>query len=84
MPVKWCDVVTCGCIFAYRPILYILMYLRNYVRHRLDTEPDGVGLKFPPHRLASGVGGLRASHEISLDPSMAGGGQVQGRRSNAP
>ena len=42
------------------------MYLRIYVRHRLDT--DGVGLKFPPHRLASGVGGLRFSHEISLDP----------------
>ena len=45
--------------------IYIYMYIRIYVRHRLDT--DGVGLKFPPHRLASGDGGLRASHEIPLD-----------------
>ena len=37
-----------------------------YVRHRLDT--DGVGLKFPPHRLASGDGGLRCSQGIPLDP----------------
>ena len=66
MPVRWCDVVNCGCRVAYLPTLYIFMYLRIYVRHRLDT--DGVGLKFPPHRLASGVGGLRFSHEISLDP----------------
>ena len=70
VPVKWCDVVNCGCRVAYLSAFYISMYIRIYVRHRLDT--DGVGLKFPPHRLASGDGGLRCSHEIALDPSMAG------------